>query len=65
VRIRTPSYRNNAALPFMLKGYTVADIPSIVMSIDPCYSCTDRAIILENEKTRKKEVVTIRSLANK
>ncbi|MEX2702714.1 MAG: NADH-quinone oxidoreductase subunit C [Candidatus Baldrarchaeota archaeon] len=65
VRIRTPSYRNNAALPFMLKGYTVADIPSIVMSIDPCYACTDRAIILENEKTRKKEVVTIRSLANK
>jgi Ni,Fe-hydrogenase III large subunit/Ni,Fe-hydrogenase III component G len=62
VRIRTPSYRNNAGLPFMLKGYTVADIPTIVTSIDPCYSCTDRAIILENEKTGERKIITIRDL---
>jgi len=65
VRIRTPSYRNNAGLPFMLKGYTVADIPTIVTSIDPCYSCTDRAIILKDEKTGKQTVTTIRDIIRK
>jgi len=52
VRVRTPSYRNNALLPVMLKGYTIADAPIIIGSIDPCYACTDR-VILVDEKTGK------------
>jgi len=52
VRVRTPSYRNNALLPVMLRGYTLADAPIIIGSIDPCYACTDRVIIAD-EKTGK------------
>jgi len=41
----------------MLKGYTVADAPLIVASIDPCYSCTERVIIV-NVKSGEKRVLT-------
>lgn len=47
VRIRTPSYRNIAALKHMLIGYKLSDAPIIIGSVDPCYSCTDRVIIVD------------------
>lgn len=50
VRIRTPSYRNNAALPFMLKDCALADVPIIMGSIDQCQACTDRVEVI-NAKT--------------
>jgi len=53
VRIRTPSYRNIAALVFMLKGYTLSDAPIIIGSVDPCFSCTDRVIIVDEKKGKK------------
>ncbi len=48
VRIRTPSFRNISIVPRLLKGHTVADAPIIVGSIDPCYSCTDRVVIVKD-----------------
>ena len=53
VRVRTPSYRNNALLPVMLRGYTLADAPIIIGSIDPCYACTDRVIIVDERTGRE------------
>lgn len=50
VRIRTPSYRNIAALKFMLKGCKLADAPIIIGSVDPCFSCTDRVMIVDDKK---------------
>jgi len=50
VRIRTPSYRNIAALKYMLVGYTLSDAPIIIGSVDPCYSCTDRVILVDVNK---------------
>jgi len=50
VRIRTPSFRNNALIPNLLKGHTLADAPIIVGSIDPCYSCTDRTVIVQDSR---------------
>jgi len=47
VRIRTPSYRNNAALPFMLKDCALADVPIIMGSIDQCQACTDRVEVID------------------
>jgi len=56
VRIRTPSFRNNSLLPNLLKGHTLADAPIIIGSIDPCYSCTDRiAIVNENRQPHLKK----------
>jgi len=53
VRIRTPSYRNISALIFMLKGYSLADAPIIIGSVDPCFSCTDRVIIVDDKRGKK------------
>jgi Ni,Fe-hydrogenase III large subunit len=41
-RARTPTYANLAPLLHMLNGCQLADIPVIVIAIDPCISCTER-----------------------
>ena len=53
VRIRTPSFRNNALLPKLLRGHTLADAPIIIGSIDPCYSCTDRILTIADSGAKK------------
>ncbi|HUH62211.1 MAG TPA: nickel-dependent hydrogenase large subunit [Terracidiphilus sp.] len=42
VHVRTPTYANMPAVPWMVRGARLADTPLIQASIDPCYSCTDR-----------------------
>ncbi|HEX2987295.1 MAG TPA: nickel-dependent hydrogenase large subunit [Chloroflexota bacterium] len=42
VKARTPTYLNLTAARPMVLGATLADVPLIQASIDPCYSCTDR-----------------------
>ncbi len=42
VRIRTPTFANIPALTAMLPGLDFADVPVVVLSIDPCISCTER-----------------------
>jgi Ni,Fe-hydrogenase III large subunit len=41
-RIRTPTLTNIPPLVKMLQGCELADVPVIVLSIDPCISCTER-----------------------
>jgi len=41
-RIRTPTLTNIPPLVKMLQGCDLADVPVIVLSIDPCISCTER-----------------------
>jgi len=53
VRVRTPSFRNNALVPLLLRGHTLADAPIIVGSIDPCYSCTDRIAVTRDLTDQK------------
>ncbi|MGV8075455.1 MAG: nickel-dependent hydrogenase large subunit [Syntrophobacteraceae bacterium] len=42
LRIRTPTFANIPALLVMLPGMYLSDVPVIVLSIDPCISCTER-----------------------
>src|SRR5665647_745053 len=42
VRIRTPTFQNMPTVALMIRRQTLADVPLIQASIDPCYSCTDR-----------------------
>jgi Ni,Fe-hydrogenase III large subunit len=42
VKVRTPSFTNMPTVRLMLSGASLADVPLIQASIDPCYSCTDR-----------------------
>ena len=41
-RIRTPTLANIPPLVKMLPGAQLADVPVVVLSIDPCISCTER-----------------------
>ena len=41
-RARTPTFANIPAMMQVLKGANFADVPTIVLTIDPCISCTER-----------------------
>ncbi|MCY0868463.1 MAG: NADH-quinone oxidoreductase subunit C [Desulfurococcus sp.] len=45
-RVRAPTYSNIPALKIMLAGELLADVPLTIASIDPCFSCTDRVIVV-------------------
>ncbi len=41
-RVRTPTFANVPALVQTLQGCQLADVPMLVLTIDPCISCTER-----------------------
>jgi len=42
MRVRTPTDANIPAMVKILQGCEIADVPMIVLTIDPCISCTER-----------------------
>ena len=42
MRVRTPTFANIPGLVETLKGCQLADVPILVLTIDPCISCTER-----------------------
>lgn len=42
VRVRTPTFANLPAMLETLKGCQLADVPVLILTIDPCISCTER-----------------------
>ena len=42
MRIRTPTSQNIAGMTMALKGCEISDVNMIVLTIDPCISCTER-----------------------
>ncbi len=42
LRIRTPTFANIPPLLEMLPGCDLADVPVLILTIDPCISCTER-----------------------
>ena len=41
-RARTPTFANVPAMIKLVKGCDLADVPNIILTIDPCISCTER-----------------------
>ncbi len=64
VKIRTPSYNNIINSAFSYIGYSIADVPVILVSYDPCISCMERAVIL-NYRRGIRKLVSLRDLAMK
>lgn len=63
VKIRTPSFNNiinSAGIIYM--GYSLADVPVILTSLDPCISCMERVVVVDLEKNTKYKL-TLRDLA--
>lgn len=66
-RVRAPTYTNLQSIPTMIQGSYIADVPIILGSIDPCFSCTERVEAVDI-KTRKIRVYTqeeLRALSKK
>jgi Ni,Fe-hydrogenase III large subunit len=42
LRIRTPTFANLAPTLRLLPGLNLADVPMVMVSMDPCISCTER-----------------------
>jgi len=60
-KIRAPTYANLVSMPTILIGGQIADVPIAFASIDPCISCTNRAIVVDS-KTKRKSVLTDKEL---
>jgi ech hydrogenase subunit E len=41
-RVRTPTFANVPAMVKVLQGCQIGDVPNIILTIDPCISCTER-----------------------
>lgn len=58
VKIRPPTLANIQAVAHMLQDGYLADLPIVIAAIDPCFSCTDRVIALNDQRGRKNNVVS-------
>jgi len=61
VRIRTPTYGSFASVKPMFQGTTIAEIPVVLWSIDPCFGCNDRVTLL-NSGSGEVKVLTLEEL---
>ncbi len=55
-KVRAPTYVNLMAIPTILKGMQIADVPITFASIDPCMSCTNRTVVTDRATGRKSVV---------
>ncbi|HHW18400.1 MAG TPA: NADH dehydrogenase subunit [Firmicutes bacterium] len=58
VKVRAPTLANINAVAQSMRGARVADIPIIIAGIDPCFSCTDRMVRLDDVSSGRTEVLT-------
>ena len=61
VRVRPPTYANIPSFKPMFVGGTVAEIPIVLASIDPCFACTDRVALVDSH-TGKTRVLSFKEL---
>jgi Ni,Fe-hydrogenase III large subunit/Ni,Fe-hydrogenase III component G len=53
VKIRSPTLANISSFREMIRGCNVADIPVVLSSLDPCFSCTDRMAFIDVNNGRQ------------
>jgi NADH-quinone oxidoreductase subunit D len=52
VKVRTPTIYNLTSVVKLVIGHQLADVPMILAGIDPCFSCNDRTVRLEETNGR-------------
>jgi len=52
-KVRAPTYANLMSIPVILIGGQIADVPISFASIDPCISCTNRAVVTDSSTGKK------------
>ena len=63
-KIRAPSLGNIDATLKRMDGEYIADMPVILRSYDPCFSCTNRVMLI-NENTGEKMILNQDEFARK
>jgi ech hydrogenase subunit E len=48
VKVRTPSLCNFSSVLHVAVGHQLADMPMLLAGIDPCFSCNDRMVVVNN-----------------
>jgi membrane-bound hydrogenase subunit alpha len=57
VKVRAPTLANVQVVKHMLKDRYLADMPIVIAAIDPCFSCTDRAIAVHKLDEDRKDII--------
>jgi NADH-quinone oxidoreductase subunit D len=52
IKVRTPTLCNMASVLTLAVGHQLADIPMILVGVDPCFSCNDRMVIIKRADGR-------------
>jgi NADH-quinone oxidoreductase subunit D len=63
VKVRAPTLANIQAVAKMLENGQLADMPIVIAAIDPCFSCTDRAIELSGSRAGLMEWKDLRTFS--
>lgn len=50
IKVRTPTLCNMGSVVSQAVGHNLADVPMILVGIDPCFSCNDRAVTVKGSK---------------
>ncbi len=62
-KVRAPTYANAMSWPIMFKDQEIADAPLIINSIDPCISCMERMLVVDEKgsstMTTKEELIKL------
>lgn len=62
VKVRAPTLANVAAVSKMLENNNLADVPIVVAAIDPCFSCTDRALRVTDARSGRDDRLSWREI---
>jgi NADH-quinone oxidoreductase subunit D len=54
IKVRTPSLCNWASVLVTAVGHNLADMPMILAGIDPCFSCNDRVVTVQDKSSSRK-----------
>lgn len=57
IKVRTPTLCNMGSVITQAVGHNLADVPMILVGIDPCFSCNDRAVTVVSETGRKQDAM--------
>ncbi len=49
-RIRPPTFNFMSIFTKLLEGKKVGDVPVILASLDPCYACMERVVVIKDGK---------------
>jgi NADH-quinone oxidoreductase subunit D len=58
VKVRTPTLCNMASVLSLSIGQQLADVPMILVGVDPCFSCNDRSVVVRREDRGTRDHMT-------